>query len=128
MSVRNFVRAGLFAIPLVGLMTGPLDESALAQGTAGDAAAGQISFHHHCDGCHTILPTDGDGAGPNLDTIMGRKAGAVASFEYSRAMRESGIIWGPENIAQFVTSPNAMVPGNRWRSCSRAFRRPKSPM
>jgi cytochrome c len=51
--------------------------------------------------------------GPSLHGIFTRKAGAIADFRYSPAMKRSGITWTPETLDKFLTDPQAMVPANR---------------
>jgi len=50
--------------------------------------------------------------GPVLNGIFGRQAGTVPGFKnYSDALRQSGIIWTPENFRSFVKDPKGMVIG-----------------
>lgn len=52
--------------------------------------------------------------GPSLWGVVGRKAGAAEGFaKYSDAMKESGIVWGPDSLAKYITDPKAAVPGNK---------------
>jgi cytochrome c len=51
--------------------------------------------------------------GPSLHGIFTRKAGEIADFRYSPAMKRSGIVWTQDNLNKFITDPQAMVPGNR---------------
>ncbi len=45
--------------------------------------------------------------------IFGRKAGTVAGFKYSKAMRTSGIVWGEDVLAEYLTKPKKVVPGTK---------------
>ena len=57
-----------------------------------------------------------DGAnniGPSLHGIFSRKAGALADFRYSPAIKRSGISWTPETLDKFISDPQAVVPANR---------------
>jgi cytochrome c len=51
--------------------------------------------------------------GPNLHGLFGRRAGAVAGFNYSPAVKESNIVWNAETLDQFLAAPTRMVPGTR---------------
>lgn len=51
--------------------------------------------------------------GPPLFGVVGRKAGTVPGFSYSKAMAASGITWDTASIDAFITSPQAKVPGTR---------------
>jgi cytochrome c len=78
---------------------------------AGDAARGEAKFQE-CAACHK-LEAGVNNVGPSLHGIIGRKAGAVADFRYSPAMKRSGITWTPETLDKFIADPQAMVPANR---------------
>lgn len=63
-----------------------------------------------CVACHA----DGAAAiGPTLNGVVGRKAGAVPGFGYSRAMKSASITWDEKSLAAFVSDPQQAVPGNR---------------
>jgi cytochrome c len=79
---------------------------------AGDAAKGEQTFAR-CAMCHKAGKGAGNGLGPNLFGVVGRKAGTVADFSYSPAMKASGITWTEDKLAAYITRPFAVVPGNR---------------
>ena len=87
----------------------------LASGTVlaqeGDPAAGEKVFNR-CRACH-VLDADTNRVGPYLQGVFGRTAGTVEGFNYSPAMKDSGIVWEEETIAEYVTDPKGYVPGNR---------------
>jgi cytochrome c len=86
----------------------------LAAGVAradGDAARGEAKFQD-CAACHR-LEAGANNVGPSLHGIFGRKAGELAEFRYSPAIKRSGIAWTPETLDKFITDPQAMAPGNR---------------
>jgi cytochrome c len=71
-----------------------------------------------CRFCHTLEQGGENRVGPNLHRILGQPAAVVAGFPYSRALiraRENGLIWTPENMANFIADPHGMIPGNRMR-------------
>lgn len=76
------------------------------------ALKGENIFVTRCASCHSLLK-DERRAGPSLYLILGRKAASVHQFPYSRAMRESEIIWDRVSIKQFLKNPRLMVPQNR---------------
>jgi cytochrome c len=78
---------------------------------AADAANGQKVFRQ-CQACH-VADQEQNRVGPHLVGIIGRPAGSVEGFKYSPAMAESGIVWTPETIAQYLADPRAFVNGNR---------------
>jgi cytochrome c len=77
----------------------------------GDAARGEARFQD-CAACHR-LEAGANNVGPSLHGIFARKAGEIADFRYSPAIKRSGIAWTPEMLDKFITDPQALVPGNR---------------
>jgi len=79
---------------------------------AGDPAKGKTVFQR-CAICHRVDQNGGNGLGPNLFGIVGRKAGTAANFNYSAAMKNSGITWTTDKLTAYVEHPSAVVPGNK---------------
>jgi cytochrome c len=77
----------------------------------GDAARGEAKFQD-CAACHRLEP-GANNVGPSLHGIFTRKAGELADFRYSPAIKRSGIAWTPETLDKFIADPQASVPGNR---------------
>jgi cytochrome c len=80
-------------------------------GADGDAVRGEVRFQD-CAACHR-LEAGTNNVGPSLHGIFTRKAGEIADFRYSPAIKRSGIVWTPEALDKFITDPQALVPGNR---------------
>jgi cytochrome c len=77
----------------------------------GDAVRGEARFQD-CAACHQLE----DGAnkvGPSLHGVFARKAGEIADFRYSPAMKRSGIVWTAETLDKYIADPQALVPNNR---------------
>jgi cytochrome c len=66
-----------------------------------------------CKICHALDQQGGNHVGPDLFHIFGRKAGNVSGFNYSAAMKGSGIVWDDETLAKFLRDPKNSMPGNR---------------
>src|SRR5580704_6555811 len=66
-----------------------------APASAQDAAKGAEVYQDRCGSCHVL---NGVGQGPNLLGVVGRKAASVAGFNYSDAMKASGLTWTPSNL------------------------------
>lgn len=50
--------------------------------------------------------------GPSLQTVFGRKAGSVASFNrYSEALKKSGLTWDADTLDRYLENPRKVVPG-----------------
>jgi cytochrome c len=90
------------------LMTLALAGAARADG---DAARGEVKFQD-CAACHK-LEAGANNVGPSLHGVFTRKAGELADFRYSPAIKRSGITWTPETLDKFIADPQAVVPGNR---------------
>jgi cytochrome c len=78
-----------------------------------DAAAGQRVFNQ-CRACHTTDRGGRNLVGPNLHGVVGRRAGSVEGFRYSRPMqqkREQNFAWTEENLRAYIRNPGAIVPG-----------------
>ena len=93
---------------LVGVIVAASSGAALAQ----DAAAGEQSFNK-CRPCHDVGPDAKIKLGPPLNGIGGRMAASFAGFNYSDGMKSSGITWDKAKFLQWITGPQAMVPGTR---------------
>lgn len=76
-----------------------------------DPARGQVLFAA-CAACHDVGSISSR-TGPSLKGIIGRPAGALSDFRYSRAMSQSGIIWTDDNISKFINYPQGFIRGNR---------------
>jgi cytochrome c len=100
--MRHGMTAG--AIALIALATASADAA-----LTGDPGRGALVYER-CMGCHSI---DYDRVGPHHRGLFGRPAGSVADFDYSEAMKRSGIVWGEATLDKFLSGPRAFVPGTR---------------
>jgi cytochrome c len=92
----------------VVLLTSFLIAAAHAEG---DAARGEAHFKE-CAACHK-LAAGANEVGPSLHGVFSRKAGELADFRYSPAMKRSGISWTPETVDKYLADPQAFIPANR---------------
>lgn len=76
---------------------------------AQDATAGEKTFLV-CRACHQIGPNAKNAVGPVLNGVIGRKAGTYPDFQYSDANKNSGIVWTPDELDKYLTSPQTVVP------------------
>jgi cytochrome c len=74
-------------------------------------AAGKTAFGA-CRACHSVEKGK-IGIGPSLYGVVGRKAGSLPGFSYSKAMTASGITWDEAALDAFMAAPQAKVPGTR---------------
>jgi cytochrome c len=83
-----------------------------ASSPAGDPVKGQRQFAT-CSACHTVEADGPNKVGPNLHGIIGRKAGSKGDFNYSEAMKKAGFIWDTQKLSEYITKPQAFIPGNK---------------
>jgi cytochrome c len=79
---------------------------------AGDVTAGATVFKV-CTACHAVGPGAANKVGPELNGVIGRKAGSVASYRYSAAMKNSGLTWDAATFGKYINDPRGTVPGNK---------------
>lgn len=77
-------------------------------------AAGKIMFNHRCHSCHADDPAQ-KAYGPSLVGVIGRKAGSLEGFEYSDAMKKSGVVWTAETLRAWIADNKGFLPGTRMR-------------
>jgi cytochrome c len=102
MSYGKIAAASLIAVGL-------LSSQAFA---AGDPVKGK-AVYARCAICHNVEKDGGNGVGPNLFGIAGRKSASVDGFNYSGKMKAANITWTDENLAKWVSGPAKMIPGNK---------------
>jgi cytochrome c len=101
--------ASMRARVLIGAIV--LTAAAGAARADGDPARGEKRFEE-CATCHT-LERGVNNVGPSLFGLFERKAGEIADFRYSPALKKSGIAWTPQALDTFIADPQKEVPGNR---------------
>jgi cytochrome c len=75
----------------------------------GNPIRGKDLFENRCGGCHSL---DADKEGPRLRNVYGRKAGSIASFKYSDALRGAQFKWDQASLDRWLTSTESVVPDN----------------
>ena len=82
------------------------------QALAGDAAAGEKVFKK-CKACHMVTK-ERHKSGPHLVNLFGRAAGSAEGFKkYSKAMKESGVVWNEETLDAYLEAPKKYIKGTR---------------
>lgn len=74
-----------------------------------DADAGKTVFNK-CKACHQV---DKNGVGPHLGSVFGRPAGSLADYNYSDALKKSGITWDEAALDKWLQGPAKDVPGTK---------------
>jgi len=79
---------------------------------AADAENGKKLFTK-CKACHNA-DAPKNKVGPHLVGIVGRKAGVADGYtKYSKAIKDSGIVWDEGNLDKWLTNPKGMYPGTK---------------
>jgi len=78
--------------------------------SGGDPAQGKTYFQANCAICHAAAAGVTQ-QGPSLAGVVGRKAGSLAGFNYTKALSDSGLTWDAPTLDHFLTNPAAAVPG-----------------
>jgi cytochrome c len=76
---------------------------------AGDAEHG-ATLYRGCMICHSL---DKNLIGPKHRDVFGRRAAGVQDYAYSAALKASNIVWTETTLDQWLTDPQAMVPGTK---------------
>mmetsp|Transcript_17630 Transcript_17630/g.26234 ORF Transcript_17630/g.26234 Transcript_17630/m.26234 type:complete len:119 (-) Transcript_17630:54-410(-) len=79
----------------------------------GDAAAGEKLFKARCTQCHTIAKGAPNKQGPNLYGLLGRQAGTLPGYNYTKANRESGITWTDKTLYEYLENPKKYIKGTK---------------
>ena len=80
----------------------------VAQAAPADALRGE-QVYARCLACHALAT---DRVGPRHCGLIGRRAATVAGFDYSVAMKKSGLVWDEKTLDLFLKKPLKLVPGS----------------
>ena len=78
----------------------------------GDLAHGEKVFKK-CSACHMIAADGKNMIGPNLWSVIGRNAGSVTDYKYSKAMIAYGKEWTFEEMNSYLIKPQAYIKGTK---------------
>lgn len=102
--VHLLIRAALAAAALC---------AASAAMASADVEKGHTVFHNQCSICHVVTAGGPKLLGPTLFGVVGRTAASVPGFNYSPAMKASGLTWTDETLARYLPAPAKLVPGTK---------------
>ena len=80
----------------------------LSIANAADPVNGKKVFKK-CVACHS-LQEGKNKIGPSLYNLLDRKAGSVKGYKYSKAIKNSGVVWNEESLDEFLTKPRKFIP------------------
>ena len=78
----------------------------------GNIDHGKIIFKK-CAACHAVSKGGGNKIGPALWGVIGRKAGSISDYKYSKAMSGFGKNWDFEAMNNFLLKPKDYVKGTK---------------
>jgi cytochrome c len=78
---------------------------------AADALKGQKVFQSQCSICHSVARSGVTIIGPTLFGVVGRKAGTIKGYSYSKAMLGSGMVWNKDKLRVYLPQPQKTIPG-----------------
>lgn len=102
-----FAVSGIALFSVMRLLVGNAPDVPIADPAIAGRGA-QVS--NKCIACHA-LEVRHHGVGPYLVGVLGRPAGSVAGFNYSAAMKESGVTWDKSSLKQFLMGPQEFIKG-----------------
>lgn len=76
----------------------------------GDPVRGHALYQSRCTACHSL---DRSRIGPAHRGVFDRVAGSVPGFDYSPAVKDSGVRWTATNLNRWLTDPEAFIPGQK---------------
>ena len=66
-----------------------------------------------CLTCHSIAEGGGNKIGPTLWGVLGRQAGSIPDYKYSKAMTEYRKTWSFEEMNSFLIKPKNWIKGTK---------------
>lgn len=99
-----------FTFGTVAIISGLAALTAAQSAPATNNALGK-RMYIRCAACHTVSASGPRKVGPHLQAVVGRKAGSVAGFNYSPAMKGSKIVWTDANLDKWLQRPQSVIPG-----------------
>jgi len=78
----------------------------------GDVTHGAKVFKK-CAACHSIAQGGGNKIGPALWGVLGRQAGSISDYKYSKGMTAHGKTWSFEEMNGFLIKPKDWVKGTK---------------
>ncbi len=76
----------------------------------GDPVRGHALYQSRCTACHSL---DHSRIGPAHRGVFDRLAASVPGFDYSPALKHSGVRWTATNLNRWLINPEAFIPGQK---------------
>lgn len=98
--------------PGAAVSGGDASPAAGAGAGARSALASAPAAFGQCASCHSVEPGK-HGLGPSLAGIYGTRAGEIPGYDFSPALKGSGLTWDDATLDKWLAGPMQMVPGTR---------------
>jgi cytochrome c len=111
--MKRCIDVGSFAVAAAALCIGAFAGPVAAQ--EGNVEEGAEVFKK-CRACHDVGPVAKNKVGPLLNDIVGRKAGTIEGFDYSKANKDGGakgLAWTEDVLLKYLENPLAFMPGTK---------------
>jgi cytochrome c len=79
---------------------------------AADAKRGATLYQARCGSCHSASQNR---TGPKHAGVVGRKAGSIIGYVYSKALLSTTFVWDAEHLDKWLSGPATLVPGTKMR-------------
>ena len=80
---------------------------------ASTSAADGAKVFKKCAACHSVNKGGANKIGPALWGVIGRKAGSISDYKYSKAMAAHGKNWSFEEMNGFLIKPKDWIKGTK---------------
>ena len=80
---------------------------------ASTSAADGAKVFKKCLSCHSIAKEGKNKIGPKLFGVLGRQAGSISDYKYSKGMAAHGKSWSFEEMNGFLTKPKDWIKGTK---------------
>ena len=93
--------------------TGTVEPGNIMAVFASTSAAEGAKIFKKCAACHSIAQGGGNKIGPALWGVLGRKAGSVSDYKYSKAMAAHEKAWTFDEMNGFLIKPKDWIKGTK---------------
>ena len=80
---------------------------------ASTSAADGDRVFKKCLSCHSIAKEGKNKIGPKLFGVLGKQAGSISDYKYSKAMAAHGKVWSFEEMNSFLIKPKDWINGTK---------------
>ena len=106
--INNFFKSFLMVTGIIIVIVIFSIAIAIDIANAADPVNGKKVFKK-CVTCHS-LQEGKNKIGPSLYNLLDRKIGSVEGYKYSKAMKNSSVVWDEESLDKFLTKPRKFIP------------------